>query len=81
MEQCKVWDYLNVTFWANHYDWQITNSQFFFMALLMITEDAIPWKMPLRVEGGRTNEGRGKPIPEIVFGEGIPSEGQSTPWP
>jgi hypothetical protein len=75
MEQCNVWDYLNFTFWANHYDWQIKNSQFFFMALLMITEDAT------EVRGGRTNEGRGKPIPEIIFGEGIPSEWQPTPWP
>jgi hypothetical protein len=31
------------------------------------------------IRGGRTNEGRGKPIPEIMFGEGIPSEGQPTP--
>jgi hypothetical protein len=43
------------------------------MALLMITEDAT------EVRGGRTNEGRGKPIPEIIFGEGIPSEWQPTP--
>jgi hypothetical protein len=30
-------------------------------------------------KGGTTNEGRGTPIPEIMFGEGIPSEGQPTP--